>query len=76
MGNVLVKLYTKLPNHALSKFVAINGAIDIILGLNTLLINPNAIIAVNKSLSLPATSPYAKRNLTCERVHEKSNQFY
>ena len=62
MGNVLVKLYTKLPNHALSKFVALNGAIDIILGLNTLLINPNAIIAVNKSLSLPATSPYAKRS--------------
>lgn len=59
MGNSLVK---HMPEGFLTKFVAVNGAVDILVGLNSLLVKADGINAVNASLALPSASPYSKRS--------------
>jgi hypothetical protein len=59
MGNSLVK---NIPAGFITKFVAVNGAIDVLVGLNSLLVKADSINAVNASLALPSASPYSKRS--------------
>ena len=60
MGNSLTKLLKS--NSFLTKVVALNGVLDLVFGLNVLLINPSKASTVNASLALSTTSPYSRRS--------------
>ena len=60
MGNSLTKLLKS--NSFLTKVVALNGVLDLVFGLNVLLINSSKASTVNASLALSTTSPYSRRS--------------
>lgn len=60
MGNSLTKPLKS--NSFLTKVVALNGVLDLVLGLNVLLLNPSRASTVNASLALSTTPPYSRRS--------------